>query len=152
MLCVHLLREVAKGRTSAWYPYLVHLPRLHHTLAHYTTSVESQALQVEQQDFKKKLKLKFAIDLRHNQSIVSDEIRLQRASIAWQTLGFTTLHLAVCFPSLCPEFFLQQKLRTQIFYNCVLLEIFGGLLFTYQHTLSGANEASVGSNHTELCH
>jgi hypothetical protein len=43
-----LLREVAKGRTSAWYPYLVHLPRLHHTLAHYTTSMESQALQVEE--------------------------------------------------------------------------------------------------------
>ncbi len=75
--------------------------------------MESQALQVEQQDLF--FKFETAIDLRHNQSIVSDEIRLQKVSIAWQTLGFTTLHLAVCFPSLCPEFLLATETQNTDF-------------------------------------
>lgn len=46
VLCVHLLREVAKGRTSERYPYLVHLPRYYHTASFYS-SFEAQALQVK---------------------------------------------------------------------------------------------------------
>lgn len=42
---MHLLREVAKGRTSERYPYLVHLPRYYHTASFYS-SFEAQALQV----------------------------------------------------------------------------------------------------------
>ncbi|KAG0553355.1 hypothetical protein M758_12G005100 [Ceratodon purpureus] len=46
VLCVHLLREIAKGRTSERYPYLVHLPRYYHTASFYS-SFEAQALQVK---------------------------------------------------------------------------------------------------------
>ncbi|GAQ91946.1 hypothetical protein KFL_008880020 [Klebsormidium nitens] len=36
VLIVHLLHEVAKGAASFWRPYLLALPRVHHTLAHFS--------------------------------------------------------------------------------------------------------------------
>lgn len=43
---MHLLREIAKGRTSERFPYLVHLPRYYHTASFYSP-FEAQALQVK---------------------------------------------------------------------------------------------------------
>ncbi|KAJ7296695.1 hypothetical protein O6H91_10G040400 [Diphasiastrum complanatum] len=44
ILTIHLLSEIAKGSTSQWYAYLVHLPRVHHTLS-YFCSFEAEELQ-----------------------------------------------------------------------------------------------------------
>lgn len=46
VLVVYLLTEVAKGKNSLWYPYLLQLPRNYYTLASFT-DFQAQALQVE---------------------------------------------------------------------------------------------------------
>ncbi|KAL3680805.1 hypothetical protein R1sor_023761 [Riccia sorocarpa] len=45
VLTLHLLNEAAKGQASSWFPYLVCLPRIYHTLS-YFTKAGIRALQV----------------------------------------------------------------------------------------------------------
>lgn len=45
ILAVHLLNEAAKGKSSTWSPYLIHLPRIYHTLPYFVAN-DVQALQV----------------------------------------------------------------------------------------------------------
>ncbi|BBN14000.1 hypothetical protein MPTK1_6g08080 [Marchantia polymorpha subsp. ruderalis] len=47
ILAVHLLNEAAKGKSSTWSPYLIHLPRIYHTLPYFVAN-DVQALQVEE--------------------------------------------------------------------------------------------------------
>lgn len=46
VLVVYLLTEIAKGKNSLWYPYLLQLPHNYYTLASFT-DFQAQALQVE---------------------------------------------------------------------------------------------------------
>jgi len=83
VLCLHLLKEVAKGCTSAWYPYLVHLPRSYHTAAYYTTH-EAQALQVEEAVWMAEQAAEKARDEWMGARLSMEKLRLARR--------FTTLH------------------------------------------------------------
>lgn len=46
VLAVCLLYEMGKGKSSWWYPYLMHLPRSYDVLASFS-EFEMQALQVQ---------------------------------------------------------------------------------------------------------
>ncbi|KAJ6792180.1 protein SET DOMAIN GROUP 40 [Iris pallida] len=99
ILTVCLLAEVGKGRSSGWYPYLVHLPRSYNTLANFTQS-EIQALQVEDAIWvsekavqKSKSDWKMAIVLMQEMELKPQLLTFKAWLWASATLSSRTLHV-----------------------------------------------------------
>ncbi|KAA8530720.1 hypothetical protein F0562_005346 [Nyssa sinensis] len=99
ILIVSLLNEVGKGKSSCWYPYLMHLPHSYETLSTFG-QFETQALQVddaiwtaEKAALKAELDWKAAIALMEELKFKPQLLTLKAWLWASATISSRTLHI-----------------------------------------------------------